>query len=89
MANIVVESGSYKQLAASGQVKASAGQLIGIFVSSGTPTIKVWDSTAASGAILVNTFQTDGVGFYAMPFNFTVGLYVTITGTAEITVSAT
>ena len=88
MANIVVESGSYKQMAASGLVKTGAGQLIGIVVSSGSPTIKVWDSTAASGAILVNTMQV-AVGFWAMPFNFTVGLYVTITGTAEITVSAT
>ena len=88
MANIVVESGSYKNLSASGQVKASAGNLIGIFVASGSPTIKVWDSTAASGAILVNTFQA-AVGFWPIPANFTVGLYVTITGTADITVFAT
>ena len=88
MPNIVIESGSYKQLAASGQVKATPGNLIGIFVSSGAPTIKVWDSTAASGAILVNTFQA-AVGFWPIPANFSVGLYVTITGTAEITVFAT
>lgn len=88
MANIVIQSGSYKQLSASGQVKATPGHLLGIFVSSGTPTIKLWDSTAASGAVLVNTFQTAAATYYEIPVNFTVGLYVTIGGAAEITVIA-
>jgi hypothetical protein len=88
MANPVVESANYKTLSASGQVAPNRGHLIGIFVASGSPTIKVWDSLTATGNVIVNTFQTAGVGFYPIPAEFRTGLYVTITGTAEITVFA-
>lgn len=88
MATEVMGGNSYKNLSASGQVKASSGLLCGIFVASAsnTPTIKVWDNTAASGSILVNTF-TPSPGWYAMPFAFGTGCYVTIGGTVDLTVS--
>ncbi len=68
-------------------VKTGSGDLVGIFVASGTPTIKIWDSTAGSGAVLVNTFQSAAATWYPLPFHFSTGLYVDITGTCDYTVS--
>ena len=88
MANPVVESASYKNLSASGLVRTGPGQLLGIFVaSSSAGTIKVWDNTSAATTVLVNTFTAVGGSFYPMPFSFTTGLYVTIAGTLDCTVS--
>lgn len=85
----VNESLPYKNLAASGQVSAKPGKLLGIFVAqaSATPTIKVWDSAAGSGAVLVNTFTPIAGTWYAMPFKCAVGCFVTISGTVDCTVS--
>lgn len=79
---------SYINLSASQQLKAEEGHLIGIFVASAssTPTIKLWDSLAASGDILVNTFIPT-VGWWSIPLHFRTGLYITISGTVDCTVS--
>lgn len=78
---------SYKNLSASGQVKATGGVLCGIFVAStSAATVKLWDNTAATGAILINT-HTIGAGWNAMPFQFNNALFLTIAGTADMTVS--
>lgn len=78
-----------KNLSASAQIKASDGAMLGIFVASAsaTPTIKVWDSTTGSGAILVNTFTPVAATWYNMPFAFANGLFITISGTVDCTVS--
>ena len=89
MSQYVQESGLPTNLTASGLVKTGGGSIIGIFVASAsaTPTIKVWDNTAASGTVLVNTFTPVAGSFYPMPFTFRTGLYVSIGGTVDCTVS--
>lgn len=82
-----VIGGEYSNQTASAAIKSGDGHLIGIFVASGTPTIKVWDNTSAATTVLVNTFQTAAATWYPLPFHFKTGCYVTITGTADITVS--
>lgn len=87
MSTFVQESGKGTQLSASAAVRSGAGALIGVFCSSSTSgTLKLWDSTAASGTVLVNTVSLAAGTFYPMPFNFQTGLYATIGGTAEITI---
>lgn len=70
MATPVVETGSYKNLSASGLVRTGAGQLVGIFVASATTaTIKVWDNTSAATTVLVNTFTPAAATWYPLPTN--------------------
>lgn len=77
------------QLSASALVKTGAGRVQGIIVASHTSgTIKLWDNTAGSGTVLVDTI-TLAVGerfINLLGMNFATGLYVTIGGTANITV---
>ena len=79
----------YKNLTASGLVKTGAGVVAGIVVNSHTGgTIKLWDNTSAATTVIANTI-TLGVGERFVPFynaTFDVGLFVTIGGTADITV---
>jgi hypothetical protein len=79
----------YKNLTASGLVKTGYGSVEGIIISSHTGgTIKLWDSLTATGATLVDTI-TLNVGERFIPCydaGYTVGLFVTIGGTAIITV---
>lgn len=72
------------------QVKGSAGSLIGIFVaSSSSGTIKLWNNTAASGTVLVNTFSAAAATWYPLPFPFSTGLYITVGGTIDYSISYT
>lgn len=85
----VEDRSSYLNTTASAAVKAAAGRLKGIFVSSAssTPTIKLWDNTAGSGAVLVNTFTPAAATYYRFPdVEFATGLYITISGTVDCTV---
>jgi len=68
-------------------VRYGAGALLGIFVASAsaTPTIKLWDNTAASGTVLVNTFTPVAATWYFIPVQFKTGLYITIGGTVDCT----
>lgn len=79
----------YKNLTASGLVHTGFGQVAGIIVNSHTSgTIKLWDNTSAATTVLANTI-TLAVGERSIPLfdaSFNVGLYVTIGGTADITV---
>jgi hypothetical protein len=69
-------------------LKTGEGSVIGIFVaSSSSGTIKLWDSTAASGAVVVNTFSAVAATWYPLPFYFYNGLYITIAGTIDCSVS--
>lgn len=86
----VIESCNPKRLVASGGAAWNgAGGLMGIFVAqaSGTPTITVYDGSSASGTVLVNTFTPVAGTFYPMPFLFSVGCFVAITGTVDCTVA--
>jgi hypothetical protein len=81
-----VIGGEYSNQTASALIKTGDGHLLGIFVNSGTPTIKVWDNTSAATTVMFNTFQTVAATWYPLPAHFKTGCYVTITGTADITV---
>lgn len=87
--NLVSEAGNATNLSASAQILAGKGYLLGIFVASASssPTIKVWDSLSATGGILANTFTPVAGTFYPMPFIVGTGIYVTISGTVDCTVS--
>lgn len=76
-------------MTASTLVLNGAGKLVGIWVSaaSATPTIKVWDNTAASGTVLLNTFTPVAGTMYNFPHaRVGTGIYVTISGTVDCTV---
>ena len=78
----------YVNISASALVKTGEGVLSGIFVaSSSSGTIKLWDNTSAATTVLVNTTSVIGGTWYPLPFRFKTGLYVTIAGTLDCTVS--
>ena len=80
----------YKNLSASGQIKAGAGYVSGIIVNSHTiGTLKLWDSLTATGSVICNTiaFNNTDRTIFLLELAFTTGLYATIGGTAaDITV---
>jgi hypothetical protein len=81
---------SYKQISASGNVCANDGVLGGIFVSaaSATPTIAVYDDAAVgTGTKIVDTFTPTAGQWYPMPFAFSKGLNVVISGTVSATIA--
>lgn len=74
-------------LSASALIKTGSGDLVGVHVNSSTSgTIKFWDNTAASGTVVINTYSPS-VGWNPMPFHFNKGLYMTIGGTLDASVS--
>lgn len=85
----IVAGGRFTLQGTSSQsVKASRGALVGIFVSSATTcTMKLWDNTAGSGTVLVDTFTTVAATWYPLPFTFGTGLFLTVGGTCVYTVS--
>lgn len=79
----------YKNLSASGVVKSSTGKIVGIIINShSSGTIKLWDNTSAASTVLCNTMTLAVGERYIDLFNanFSTGLFVTIGGTADITV---
>lgn len=77
----------YTRLTTTGVVKAGSGNLVGFFVASGTPTVKLWDNaSAASGTVILNTSAAVvPPAWYPLPLAFTKGCYATITGAGDIT----
>lgn len=73
-------------ITASGIVKTGAGNVQGIIVSSHTNgTIKLWDNTAGSGTIVVDTY-TYATGSQFIPLfgaRFLTGLYADINSTTQ------
>lgn len=79
----------YKNLTASGLVKTGYGNVEGIIIASHTTgTVKLWDNTAGSGTVLVDTLSFNVGEHFIDLFDagFVTGLYATISGTANITV---
>lgn len=79
-----------KNMTSSGVVKGAPGKLAGILINShSSGTLKLWDNaTAASGTALGGTI-TLAVGERSISFlntQFLNGLFITIGGTADITV---
>ena len=85
---VTYDSGTPVNLTASGPIKGAPGVLRGAFVAQSTScTIKIWNNTAASGAVVLNTFTVPAVGWYPMPFRGSIGLYATLGGTCDVTFS--
>lgn len=79
----------YTNLSASALLNTGLTKLGGVFcASSSTGTLKVWDNTAASGTVLVNTFSLVAGTWYPLPFIAKTGVFLTIGGTADITVAS-
>lgn len=87
MANPVTEFYAYKQISASANVCPNRGILGGIFVSSGTPSITVYDSaTTTTTKLIANAFTAAAGTYYPLPFAFDKGCYVALSGAGEVTV---
>jgi hypothetical protein len=84
---------NYTAITATAQIKASAGKLNGIFVSSAssTPTITVYDSSASSASdpVVLATFTPTGNTMHNFFQGLFVnkGIYVVISGTVSATIS--
>lgn len=76
-------------LTASALVKTGSGRVQGIVINSHTAgTLKLWDSLTATGTVMFETI-TLAVGERFIPMygaTFGTGLFITIGGTANITV---
>lgn len=88
MANPTIETCSYKSISASNAVVTGPGRLWGILVTaSSSGVIKIWDSTGASGTVLVDTLTIAAKDNLRMPASFTTGCYVQlVSGSATLTV---
>ena len=79
----------YRNLTASALVRTGGGSVVGVIINShASGTLKLWDNTSAATTTIVNT-MTFAVGERFVPLynaSFTVGLYATIGGTADITI---
>lgn len=83
----VAEAYSYSQISASAAVKSSAGTLGGFIVSSSASgTVTIYDNTAGSGTKILDTMSVTAGNAYPIPASFSTGCYVSISGTASITV---
>jgi hypothetical protein len=84
---------NYTAITATAQIKASAGKLNGIFVSSAssTPTITVYDSSASNTGdpVVLATFTPTGNTMHNFFQGLFVnkGIYVVISGTVSATIS--
>lgn len=84
-----MEQNLAKNLTASGLVKTGYGCAEGVIIASHTSgTLKLWDNTAGSGTVLVNTISFNVgehfIDLFDVPFQ--TGLFATIGGTADITI---
>lgn len=82
---------SYTNLSASALIKTGAGVVAGFIVNShSSGTLKLWDNTAGSGSVLLNTITFAAGSGIVVPLpgdiSFSTGLYATIGGTADITI---
>ena len=81
-------AGSYKQVTATGAIKASAGALVGFWLASTTAcTVQLHDDpdSATAPVVLNTTAALTVLGWYPLPVTFTTGLYFTEGGACDIT----
>lgn len=81
-----MKGNKYANKTASALIKTGYGILKGMYVNStSSGTIKIFDGTDNSGAVIDNTI-TPAVGYHNLGgVAFTTGLYVTIGGTLDVT----
>ena len=81
--------GKFTNLSASALLATGPGVLVGVVVNShSSGTLKFWNSLSAADAIIFNTI-TLAAGERWIPLfgaKFTIGCYLTIGGTADVTV---
>lgn len=80
---------TYSNISADALVKSGGGRFFGFICNStSSGTVKIYDSTAASGTVIMNTFTPAASGMYTFPFgvSFSTGLYFDITNTLDVTV---
>lgn len=82
-------SALYVRTTASVLIKTGPGNLVGMTVASHTlGTVQFWDNTTAAVTTLINTMtlsSTDrSIDFFGAKFN--TGLFITLGGTADVTV---
>lgn len=76
-----------KALSADGLVKSGGGFMKGFIVASGSGTMKLWDNTAASGTVILDTISVIGTDSFEMPVEFKTGLYFNlVSGTLSVTI---
>lgn len=79
----------YSNKSSSGLIHTGQGSIVGVVVNShSSGTLKFWDSTTAANTVLFNTITLAAGERYIPLFeaNFTTGLFLTIGGTADVTV---
>lgn len=79
----------YKNISASGLVKTGNGRIKGVIINSHTGgTLKLWDAVTAAIPVICNTITFGATERFVPLYDieFTVGLYATIGGTADITI---
>ena len=89
VSTVTQEVFDYHQITSSTNVCPVSGALGGIFVSaaSATPTITVYDSaTTGTSVTIVSIFTPTAGTYYKLPFYFSTGCYVVISGTVSCTV---
>lgn len=86
------DAAKYYAVSASGTVITGGGTLYGFIIANHTSgIIKVYDNTAQSGAVLIDTFTftagSSTIGF-SEGISFNTGISITVSGTASFTVRA-
>lgn len=84
----VVQTGQYDNMTATKLVYKFPCTLLGFFVASytSTATVQVYDSdTAATSNPVIGAYTLSATGFIMLPAQLDNGLYIVITGTANIT----
>lgn len=85
--NIVTESALGKQITATANVMGKPGAILGLFCSSGTATVAIYDSaTTTTTTKVVDTFTPTVAAWTRLPFELANGCYVVVTGTGSFTV---
>lgn len=81
--------GKFTNLSASALLATGPGVLVGVVINShSSGTLKFWDNTSAATTVIFNTMTLAAGERYIDLFGakFTIGCYLTIGGTADVTV---
>lgn len=81
---VQVETGSYKNMTATGAVCGNPCSLIGFYVNSTTTGTLVFRDGGASGTVVSGTI-TPAIGFHRFPASFATSCHVTIANTLDVT----
>lgn len=83
----VLQTGNYKNLAATANVKSSAGNLLGMLcATTSSGTVILYDSaTTTTSKPITGTITLAAGTYYPIPAGFSDGLYAVIANTANIT----